>query len=106
MERIQTGTEPKVRRKTIPGIVFLVVMLGAAAWAAVRLSASYEMTVDVLSSGGGASISASYQASENAIGETAGFSQSTGYQMQTGIVQPIPPPKPPTRVNDWKQLAR
>jgi len=106
MERIQTGTEPKVRRKTILAIMFLVVLLGAAAWAATRLSASYQMSVDGLPSGGGASSSASYEAPANAIGETAGFSQSTGYQMQTGIVQPIPPPKPPTRVNDWKQLAR
>ncbi len=106
MERIQTGTEPKVRRKTIPGIVFLVVMLGAAAWAAVRLSASYEMTVDVLSSGGGASISASYQASENAIGETAGFSRSAGYQMQAGVVQPTLLSQSPSRVDDWKKLTR
>ena len=106
MERLPSGTAQQVRRKMILGIVFLVVLLGAAAWAATRLSAGYQMSVDGLTSGGGASSSASYEASANAIGETAGFSQSTGYQMQTGIVQPIPPPKPPSHVNDWKQLAR
>ena len=106
MERIHTGTEPKVRRKTIPGIVFLIVMLGAAAWAAVRLSASYEVTVDGLTSGGGASSSASYQAPENVIGETAGFSQSAGYQMQAGVVQPTPLSQPPSSVDDWKKLTR
>ena len=106
MERLPGGTAPPVHRKMILGIVLLVLILGAVSWAAVRLSASYEMTVDGLTAGGGAASSASYQAPANAIGEAAGFSQSTGYQLQSGVVQPIPAPMPPSRVNDWKHLAR
>jgi len=72
-----------------------------AAFAAMRSSASYAMSLDTIAAGGGPSSSASYRQLDSSFGEEAqGSSGSAGYRGQAGVVMPWGPAM--SGISDWR----
>ena len=74
-----------MRRKTIILAMVLLLGLSAAGWALAQVSASYDLSWNVISGGGGSMSSASYSL-EGSIGQPAlGTSSSTSYRLDAGF---------------------
>ena len=74
-----------MKRKQL-GIVLLLIAMVVAAGAAVRVSASYQVSSDVVASGGEAGDSLSYDAPVNIVGQgVIGASTSGSYQNEAGF---------------------
>ena len=72
-------------------IVSLLIATGViGVLAAVRSSASYAISLDSTSAGGGASASTSFQETDSSVGQESpcGFSSSASYGELAGVVQP------------------
>ena len=70
-------------------VLCLVLLTGpGTAFAVARSSASYSVTLDAVTAGGGAGASSTYRQPASAIGEAVtGFAASSGHRVQAGVVQ-------------------
>lgn len=83
-------------------ISLIVFILMATAYAYMRSSASYRVTIDEVTACGGAASSASYAQPDAAAGQagTCGYSSSGSYKNYCGVVQRLPDI---TQVTDWQR---
>jgi len=103
--REKNGGACKIFVKIAVIICIILLFSLCGIYAAGRISASYKIDIDGITSGGGAAQSASYKQKDAAIGESAsGLSSSASYKNNGGNVQPWSPYL--SEIPDWKFFAK
>src|SRR5688572_193165 len=83
------------------GLVFISIFWGIA-WAVQRQSAGYAISIDALTSAGGASASTSYRQTDSALGQESVCGLTTGLNIRndSGVIQPWGTPR--SGADAWK----